>query len=142
MNYLNVDTFSRNSKINCQFNRIFATFIGINFILLQAINLRLYWINLINKVDCITEFILWHWHVDDYYNPDLKALDKMCCKRGGFISDVSFNPMKFRIPPNILKITDVSQWLSLVVAKSALADAIHGKFEKFNRFTSAIILGA
>ncbi len=70
MIYLNVNNFSENSKINCQSNRIFATFIGINFILLRAINLRYYWINLIKKVDCITEVILWDWHVDNYYNPD------------------------------------------------------------------------
>ncbi|MEP0855578.1 beta-ketoacyl synthase N-terminal-like domain-containing protein [Trichocoleus sp. DQ-U1] len=138
---MNVNNFYENSKINCEFNRIFATFISINFILIRAINLRDYWINLINQVDCITEVFLWDWHIDDYYNRDSKALDKMCCKRGGFISYVSFNPMEFRMLPNILKITDVSQLLSLVVAKWAIEDAVHNKSENFNGFTSAIILG-
>ncbi len=127
---MKINNFSENSKTNCQFNCIFATVIGINFIFSRAMNLGDYWINLINKVGCITEVLLLGWYIDDYYNPDPKALDKMCCKRGGFISDVSFNPMEFRMPPNILKITDVPQLLSLVVAKRALEDAIHGKFEK------------
>ena len=65
----------------------------------------------------------------------------MCCKRRGFISDVSSNPMEFRIPPNILKITDVSQLLSLMLDKRTLEDAIHGKFGTFNGFNTGIILG-
>ena len=82
-----------------------------------------YWANILDEVDCITDVPDSHWSVDDYYDPDPKATDKTYCKRGGFLPDIDFDPLEFGLPPNILEVTDVSQLLSLVIAKRALADA-------------------
>lgn len=73
--YLKLNNFPDNLKVNCKFYCIFARAVGITFIFPQAMNLGDYLINLINKVDCITEVILVGWHIDDYYDPKPKALD-------------------------------------------------------------------
>ena len=81
------------------------------------------------------------WSVADYYDPDPHAPDKSYCKRGGFLPDIDFDPTEFGLPPNILEVTDVSQLLSLVVAKDALEDAGYGEGQEFDRENTGVILG-
>jgi acyl transferase domain-containing protein len=63
------------------------------------------------------------------------------CKRGGFISPVSFDPTEFGIPPSCLEATDTAQLLGLLVAKNALDHAGYGKDRAFNRDKTSVILG-
>jgi len=114
--------------------------IGMAGIFPQAKNLREYWKNIINKIDCITDVPPSRWHIEDYYDPDPSTPDKTYCKRGGFIPDIDFNPMEFGLPPNILELTDVSQLLSLVVAKQAMADAGYAADNR-HRERTGVILG-
>jgi acyl transferase domain-containing protein len=115
--------------------------VGMASIFPQAENIQQYWDNIISEVDCITEVPPSHWNIADYYDPDPNAPDKTYSKRGGFIPYVDFNPMDFGIPPNILEATDISQLLSLVVAKAALEDAGYGNDSDFNREQTGVILG-
>ncbi|BAZ12444.1 beta-ketoacyl synthase [Calothrix sp. NIES-4071] len=116
--------------------------IGMASLFPQARTLREYWENIINKVDCITDIPDSHWNVDDYYDPNPRTPeDKTYCKRGGFIPYVDFNPIEFGLPPNILEVTDVSQLLSLVVAKEAMEDAGYSTSREFNRDNVGVILG-
>jgi len=129
------------SQTNIQLRRTPIAIIGMGSIFPQARNLQEYWDNIIRKVDCITDVPPTRWNVEDYYDPDPKAPDKTYCKRGGFIPDIDFNPMEFGLPPNILEVTDISQLLSLVVAKQAMEDAGYGESRKFNRELTGVILG-
>ena len=97
--------------------------IGLAGILPEAENLDQYWENILHEVNCIREVPSTRWSIADYYDPDPSAPDKSYSKYGGFIPDVPFDPMEFGLPPNILEVTDVSQLLSLKVAKDALKDA-------------------
>ncbi|MBZ0282368.1 MAG: acyltransferase domain-containing protein [Anaerolineae bacterium] len=115
--------------------------IGMGALMPQARNLREFWNNIIGKVDCITDVPESRWRVDDYYDPDPAAPDKTYCKRGGFIPDVDFDPMEFGLPPNILEVTDVSQILSLLVAKEALTDAGYIQGADEIRERTGVILG-
>ncbi|MDQ4077846.1 MAG: acyltransferase domain-containing protein, partial [Chloroflexota bacterium] len=115
--------------------------IGMGSIFPEARNLQEYWDNIIREVDCITDVPTSRWSVDDYYDPDPRAPDKTYCKRGGFIPDIDFDPLEFGIPPNVLEATDVSQLLSLVVAKQAMEDAGYGEGAMFNREQVGVILG-
>ncbi|MDJ0734306.1 MAG: beta-ketoacyl synthase N-terminal-like domain-containing protein [Nostocaceae cyanobacterium] len=130
-------------KINRQLQYTPIAIVGMASIFPQARTLRDYWQNIVNKIDCITDIPETHWNVDDYYDPNPRTpKDKTYCKRGGFIPHVDFNPMEFGIPPNILEVTDVSQLLSLVVAKEALEDAGYGEGKEFNREAAGVILGS
>ncbi|MBH8563478.1 acyltransferase domain-containing protein, partial [Nostoc sp. CENA67] len=130
------------NKINRQLQQNPIAIVGMASLFPQARNLREYWQNIINKIDCITDVPDTHWSVKDYYDPNPRTPeDKTYCKRGGFIPEVDFNPMEFGIPPSILEVTDVSQLLSLVVAKEAMEDAGYGESREFNREAVGVILG-
>lgn len=115
--------------------------IGKAGIFAKASNAREYWNNIINRIDCITDVPSSRWNVDDYYDPDPKAPDKVYCKRGGFIPDIEFDPIEFGMPPNILEVTDSSQLVGLVVARDLLEDAGYGSGRAFNRERVGVILG-
>ncbi|MFN6529232.1 polyketide synthase [Nostoc sp. ChiSLP03a] len=130
------------NKINRQLQHNPIAIVGMASLLPQARNLREYWQNIVNKMDCITDVPSTHWSVEDYYDPNPRTTeDKTYCKRGGFLPEVDFNPMEFGIPPSILEVTDVSQLLSLVVAKEAMEDAGYGENREFNREMVGVILG-
>ncbi|MBR5151527.1 MAG: polyketide synthase, partial [Elusimicrobiaceae bacterium] len=81
----------------------------------------------------------WDWHL--YYSPDHKAEDKLYSKIGGFIPQTfKFNPLKYRIPPQIAKQMDTIQHLAIETASMALEDAGYDKKE-FDRNRTAVIIG-
>lgn len=116
--------------------------IGISALVPKARNLREYWCNIINKVDCITEIPASHWDPEDYYDSDPKSPDKTYSHRGGFLPAVDFNPLEFGLPPDSLEAIDSSQLLSLLVARDALEDAGYGNSKEFDRATTGVVLGA
>ena len=115
--------------------------IGMSSIFPQAHNLQEYWENILNKVDAIVDIPASRWKIDDYYDPDPAAPDKTYSKRGAFIPDIQFDPAEFGLPPNILEVTDVTQLLSLVVARECLEDAGYGEGREFARENVGVILG-
>ncbi len=115
--------------------------VGIASLFPEAENNRAYWENIINKVNCIKEVPESHWKVEDYYDSNPRAEDKTYCKKGGFIPKVQFNPMEFGMPPNVLEVTDVSQLISLVIAKQAMEDAGYGEKREFARERVGVIIG-
>lgn len=130
------------TKINRKLQENPIAIIGMASLFPQSRNLHEYWSNIFSKKDCITDIPESHWNVEDYYDPNPRTPeDKTYCKRGGFIPYVDFNPMEFGLPPNILEVTDVSQLLSLVVAKEAMEDAGYGEEKVFDREMVGVILG-
>ncbi|MEA5514991.1 polyketide synthase [Nodularia sp. UHCC 0506] len=130
------------NKINRKLAQNPIAIVGMASLLPQARNLREYWQNIVNKIDCITDVPSTHWSVEDYYDPNPRTPeDKTYCKRGGFIPEVDFNPMEFGIPPSILEVTDISQLLGLVIAKEAMEDAGYGDSREFSREKIGVILG-
>lgn len=115
--------------------------IGMGSVFPQAHNTSEYWDNILRKIDCIVDVPASRWKIEDYYDPDPSTPDKTYCKRGAFIPDIDFDPMEFGLPPNILEVTDVSQLLSLVVARDALRDAGYGEDRVFNRENTGVVLG-
>ncbi|MEA5529683.1 type I polyketide synthase [Dolichospermum sp. UHCC 0684] len=129
-------------EINRKLHTTPIAIIGMASLMPQSRTLRDYWQNIVNKIDCITDVPSTHWSVEDYYDPNPRtAEDKTYCKRGGFIPEVDFNPMEFGIPPSILEVTDVSQLLSLVVAKETMEDAGYSESREFSRENIGVILG-
>ncbi|MBW1898074.1 MAG: beta-ketoacyl synthase, partial [Deltaproteobacteria bacterium] len=116
--------------------------IGMGCIFPKASDIKEFWRVLSKGEDGITEIPETHWSVKDYYHKDPKHPDHTYCRRGGFISPISYDPSEFGIPPNTLEATDTSQLLSLVVAKKALEDAGYGADREFNRDRTSVILGA
>ena len=100
-----------------------------------------FWRDILAARDMVKEIPESHWLIEDYYDPDPSAKDKTYCKRGAFLENVSFNPMEFGIPPNIMPATDTSQLLALIVAQRVLEDASQGQFKDMDREKMSCILG-
>ncbi len=115
--------------------------IGIGCLFPQAENPESYWANIREGIDAITDIPPTHWHTADYFDKDPRTPDMTYGRRGGFLSPVSFNPMEFNIPPNILEAIDTSQLLGLVAAGQALKDAGYGPERDFDRSRASVILG-
>ena len=129
------------NKLNARMaNRPIAV-VGMSALFPDAPNLNQYWDNIINKIDSIIDVPESRWNIEDYYDVNSETPDKTYCKRGGFIPDIDFNPIEFGIPPNILEVTDVTQLLGLLVAKSAMEDAGYADAETKVLDATGVILG-
>ena len=115
--------------------------IGMGCLFPKASNLKEFWRLLYNGEDGITDVPDTHWSVKDYFDEQPKYPDHTYCKRGGFLSPVSYDPSEFGIPPKILEATDTAQLLSLLVAKRALEDAGYGEMPKSIRERTNVSIG-
>ena len=122
-------------------NKLNIAIIGMGCLFPKGPGLKEYWRLLFHGEDGISEIPETHWRIDDYFDEDQRKPDHVYCKRGGFLSPVSFDPAEFGIPPSSLEATDTSQLLGLVVAEMALEDAGYGKHRDFNRNRTSVILG-
>jgi acyl transferase domain-containing protein len=114
--------------------------IGMACIYPGAPNLKAFWQNILSKVDATSDPPE-SWRIDDFYDPESTANDRIYCKRGGFIEELAeFNPKDYGIMPNAVDGGDPEHFLSLQVANEALADAGYLK-RPFSRQRTAIILG-
>ncbi len=86
-------------------------------------DLRRYWENIMQRLDCVQEVPADRWKVGDFFDDDRLARDKIYSKWGGFLESIRFDPMKWKIPPASLLSIDPIQLLSLEVANQAFEDA-------------------
>jgi acyl transferase domain-containing protein/NAD(P)-dependent dehydrogenase (short-subunit alcohol dehydrogenase family)/acyl carrier protein len=115
--------------------------IGMGCLFPKSSGVKGYWRLLFNGEDAIAEVPETHWSWKDFFDADPKTPDHVYCKRGGFISPLSFDPTEFGIPPSSLEATDTSQLLGLVVAKNAMEDAFGQIDNGFDRSRTSVILG-
>ena len=115
--------------------------VGLSALFPGAKDLQSYWNNILSGNDFLEEVPSNRWNLDDYYDPDPSKPDKIYCKKGGFVPELDFNPLDFGLPPNILEVTDSSQLLALILAKTALLDAGIGEEESPTLSQTGIILG-
>lgn len=100
-----------------------------------------FWLNIQNKIDAITEIPRERWDWRIYYDSDKTARDKIYSKWGGFISPISFDPIKFGIPPKSLDSIEPLQLLTLEVVQQALEDSGYAD-RNFDRENTSVVLGA
>jgi len=131
-----------NQKLNRKLQSTPIAIVGMSALFPDSGDLQQYWENILSEADCIKDVPADRWNVDDYYDPNKGTPDKTYSKVGGFIPDTDFNPIEWGLPPNILEITDVSQLLSLVMAKRVLADGGYGEDARdFDPSMTGCILG-
>lgn len=90
----------------------------------QADNIDMFWENLLNGVDCITEIPPERWNHSTYFNPEKGVKGKCYSKWGGFIHDYDkFDPLFFNISPRDAQIMDPQERLFLETVWEAVEDA-------------------
>ena len=115
--------------------------VGVRALFPGSTDSRCFWNDILAGKDLITDVPASHWLIEDYYDPDPKALDKTYSKRGGFLGSVDFDPLEFGLPPTIVPATDSAQILALIVAQKVLDDASQGQFSKMDRERISVLLG-
>ncbi|MCA9979535.1 MAG: acyltransferase domain-containing protein [Anaerolineales bacterium] len=115
--------------------------IGVSAVMPDAKDVQDYWQSIVDGKNSLKDVPADRWDTSAYYDPDPTTPDKTYCKRGGFLPEIDFDPMEFGLPPNILEVTDVSQMISLVVAKAALLDAGYYNAAKEVRERTGVVLG-
>lgn len=104
-----------------------------------ARNMDEYWKNLVNGVDSITDVP--DERIDSrYFDDSTPAIDRFYCKRGGFVPDITFDPVRYSLLPVAVEGMDSVHLLALKMVYHALEDA--SVFEKnisLNR--GALIIG-
>ncbi|WP_218082746.1 type I polyketide synthase [Anthocerotibacter panamensis] len=115
--------------------------VGLSTLVPKAHRPEDYWKNILERVNAITEIPAHRWDWRLFYDEDRKARDRIYSKWGGFIEDVTFDPLRFGIPPASLKSIDPIQLLALDAVQRALADAGYDRGD-FDREHTSVIFGA
>ncbi|MEC7986195.1 MAG: beta-ketoacyl synthase N-terminal-like domain-containing protein, partial [Myxococcota bacterium] len=100
-----------------------------------------FWRNILDGTDLISDVPSSHWLIEDYYSPDPNVPDMTYGKRGGFLPNVDFDPLRWGIPPAIIPATDTTQLLALILARKCMEDAHHGDFSQTDLSKISCILG-
>ena len=128
-------SFSRSAPRPCD-----VAIVGMSCLLPGAPNIETFWSNVLSGVDAITDVPEDRFDLDTYYSQDTKARDSIYSRKGGFVADVPFDPMRYGIPPNSLASIDPLQLLMLVTVDEALRDAGYHR-RKFARERTSVMLG-
>ncbi|MGH3777577.1 MAG: beta-ketoacyl synthase N-terminal-like domain-containing protein [Pseudonocardiaceae bacterium] len=116
--------------------------VGMAAVFPGAPDLATYWSNILAGVDAITDVPAARWD-PSYYDPEAAASgrgDRLYCRRGGFVSGVGFDPVRFGIMPVAVSGGEPDQLIALHVAAEALADA-GGEDQLGDRSRAGVIVG-
>ncbi len=115
--------------------------IGMACLFPDSPDVRTYWENILNRFDAIREVSPERWNAGIYYAGDRLARDRVYSKRGGFLGEYRFDPIKYRIPPASLPSMEPIHLLALEVASRALRDAGY-ETRPFPRERTAVLFAA
>jgi polyketide synthase PksL len=107
-------------------------------------NLKEFWANLANGVNCISEIPRERWEWQSYYDPEKGKSGKIYTKWGGFIDGIDrFDPLFFKISPVEAKNMDPQERLFLESCYHVIEDAGYtpenlGKSEKIGVFVGVM----
>jgi len=97
--------------------------VGMACIFPGAPNLEKYWENIVSKVDSISDPPS-DWGADDVFDPDSTASDRVYCKRGGYLNELTqFDPLAYGVMPRAVDGGEPEHFLALRVAHEAIGDA-------------------
>jgi acyl transferase domain-containing protein/phosphopantetheinyl transferase len=115
--------------------------IGMACVFPGAPDLDAFWCNIVNKVDAITDVPPERWDPHIFFDPKSFANDRVYSKRGGYLTyPVQFNPSDVGVIPITVIHGEPEQFLALMVAHQALADA--GYLDRpTNRERTQVIMG-
>lgn len=99
-----------------------------------------FWRTVFFGADRVTDVPETHWLVSDYYDQDPAAEDRCYAYRGGFLSPVAFDPLRFGIPPASLPAIDTAQLLAMVAAEQLLS-ALDTSASALDRSRTSVVLG-
>jgi acyl transferase domain-containing protein/NAD(P)H-dependent flavin oxidoreductase YrpB (nitropropane dioxygenase family) len=114
--------------------------VGLSCIFPKAGDLDRFWHNILSKTNAIGEVPKERWDADLYFDADRRARDRIYSRWGGFLDDVTFDPVRYGMPPASVPSVDPLQLVTLEVARRALGDA--GYLDRsFDRERTSVVVG-
>jgi len=115
--------------------------VGMAAVFPGAPDLATYWSNILAGVDAIAEVPASRWD-PCFYDPAAatRHSDRMYCRRGGFVDQATFDPIRYGIMPAAVPGAEPDQLLALHVAAEALTDA-GGDDQLGDRSRVGVIIG-
>lgn len=77
----------------------------------------------------------------DYYSPDQDAPDRFYATKAAVLRDFEFDRVKYRVAGSTFRSTDLTHWLALDVAATALADAGFPDGQGLPRQATGVVVG-
>ncbi|MGB3444877.1 MAG: type I polyketide synthase [Actinophytocola sp.] len=77
----------------------------------------------------------------DYYSPEQSAPDRFYSKKAAVLRDFEFDRLKYKVAGSTFRSTDLTHWLALDVAATALADAGFPDAEGLPRQATGVVFG-
>jgi acyl transferase domain-containing protein len=114
--------------------------VGMSALFPKAPGLEAFWSNIVEGVDAIGDPDD-DWGADLAYDPDSESNDRIYCKRGGFLRDLTdFDPLAHGVMPRAIDGAEPDHFLALRLVEEALEDAGYADRD-FPRHRTAVILG-
>ncbi|NCG21353.1 MAG: SDR family oxidoreductase, partial [Rhodobacterales bacterium] len=116
--------------------------VGLGCVLPGALDVATFWSNMLHGVDAVGPIPESRWPTHRYWDPKagstgpVKTYSRLAAAIHGF----SFDPLHFKIPPNVARTLDPSQQLALVAAEQAVIDAGWLK-PSFDKRRAGVVLG-
>ncbi|HEX9816632.1 MAG TPA: type I polyketide synthase, partial [Candidatus Thermoplasmatota archaeon] len=131
---------SSNANVEPKTAEELVAVIGLGCVMPDANNVQEFWNNIIGGKNSIREVPKERWDPTLFWDADPSKPDKTYAKIGAFVTNYKFNPLQFRIPPNVAKQLDESQKWALAAVAEAFQDAGYDK-KPFDKTRCAVILG-
>jgi enediyne polyketide synthase len=77
----------------------------------------------------------------DYYSPDQNAPDRFYASKAAVLRDFEFDRLKYKVAGSTFRSTDMTHWLALDVAATALADAGFPDAAGLPRQATGVVIG-
>jgi enediyne polyketide synthase len=77
----------------------------------------------------------------DYYSPDQAAPDRFYAKKAAVLRDFEFDRLKYKVAGSTYRSTDMTHWLALDVAATALADAGFPEANGLPKQSTGVVFG-
>ena len=99
--------------------------VGVGAVMPDAADAKTFWQNIRDGRYSISHTPADRWNADAYYDSDPKAPDKTYSTLGGWVRDLEWDPLGWRlpIPPKVSDAMDRTQIYSIVAARQALLDS-------------------
>ena len=114
--------------------------VGIGALMPDSRDASEFWRHIMAARDLLTDIPASRWLIEDYYDADPAAPDRTYGRRGAFLPQIDFDPMRYGIPPRALSAIDTSQLLALMVAEQVIGDCAVGL--PADRERVSVLLGA
>lgn len=114
--------------------------VGMACVFPDAADMSSYWRNLVNGVDAIRDLPPERWAGSRNLDLPPGHAGHIACRRGGFVPlPFLFDPLRFKVMPNVVRDGDVDQFVILRVLADALEDAGIGEEHACRRNADVIV---